>query len=445
MRDLDALCRDAVDAALDGENLEAYAEWGRKTDVKVYDGRVESLTSAESRGLGVRVIAGNRVGYAYSADPSPGEVAAVVAQARENAALSTPDDGNVLPAPAAAERLDGIFKPSIASTPTAAKVERALELERLCRAADARVTGIEEAQYGDAISRMAIRSTRGVEAAVERGDCWGVVSALAREGDETQTGFAFEIARAPEDLDLDRAAREAALRATRMLGAQKPKTEKMPVLLDPYAATSFLGVLAAGLTAESVLKGRSLFAEKVGEHVGGEAFTLVDDGRELQGPAASPVDDEGVPTGRTLLVERGVLRGFLHNTYTATRMGAASTGNAGRAGFRSTPGVGPTNLFVEPGTDDQESMIARAGRALLVQDLIGVHSGANPISGDFSVGATGLVYDGGSDPRPVREVAIASTILDILGGIVAVGADLRFFGGSGSPTILVGEMTVAGA
>lgn len=445
MSDLDVLCRAAVDAARGGEDLEAYAEWGRKTDVKAYDGRVEALTVAEARGLGVRIVDGSRVGYAYAADPSPDEVREVVEQARANARLGTPDDGNVLPNPATIEPLDGLFLPSIAATPTDGKVALALDLERRTKAADARVTGVEEAQYGDAVSRVAIRSTRGVAAEYERGDCWAVVSALAADGDETQTGFSFELARAPEDLDLGRCAHEAATRATRLLGARKPKTEKMPVLLDPYAATSFLGVLAAGLTAEAVLKGRSLFAGKDGERVASEMFTLIDDGRELAGPGAAPFDDEGVPTGRTPLIEAGVLRGFLHNTYTATRMGRSSTGNAGRAGFKSTPGVGPTNLYVRPGSDDQTTLLQHAGRALLVQDLLGVHSGANPISGEFSVGVTGLIADGGELGAPIREAAIAGTILEILGSIAAVGSDLRFFGGIGSPTLVVGEMTVAGS
>jgi PmbA protein len=222
----------------------------------------------------------------------------------------------------------------------------------------------------------------------------------------------------------------------------------MPVLLDPVAASSFLGVLAAGLTAEAVLKGRSLFAGKIGEAVGSPVVTLVYDGRELKGPGAAPFDDEGVPTRRTPIVDGGVLRGYLHNSYTAKRMGERSTGNARRAGFKSTPGVAPTNLYLVPGEETPEALLARAGRALLVQDLIGVHSGANPISGDFSVGVTGLIVEGGALGAPVREATVAGTILGILRDVVAVGADLEFFpfgGAIGAPTILIGEMTVAGS
>lgn len=448
MSELLDLARAAVAAARAGEAVEAFAEWGRHTSAKAHEGEIESLSWAESRGLGVRVIAGGRLGYAYAADPDPGEVAGIVEQARANAESATPDEANVLPGPEAAEPLEGIYLPEIADTPAERKVAYALELERLCRGADPRIAGVDDCEYADGIGRVAIASTTGVEATMARGDCWAVVVPLAREGGETQTGFAFDLARRPADLDLEDTAMRAATRATRLLGAAKPATERMPVLLDPVAASSFLGVLAAGLTAEAVLKGRSLFAGKIGEAVGSPVVTLVDDGRELKGPGAAPFDDEGVPTRRTPIVDGGVLRGYLHNSYTAKRMGERSTGNARRAGFKSTPGVAPTNLYLVPGEETPEALLARAGRALLVQDLIGVHSGANPISGDFSVGVTGLIVEGGALGAPVREATVAGTILGILRDVVAVGADLEFFpfgGAIGAPTILIGEMTVAGS
>ncbi len=158
------------------------------------------------------------------------------------------------------------------------------------------------------------------------------------------------------------------------------------------------------------------------------------------------MDDEGVPTGRTLLVEAGVLRGFIHNAATAHRAETASTGNAGRPGYRGVPGVSPTNLFTEPGEGGLADLLARAGRAVYVQDLKGVHSGANPVSGEFSVGATGLRVEDGSLGAPLREMTVASTVPEVLRSVTAVGSDLRFFpGGIGSPTLVVGEMTVAGA
>ena len=191
-------------------------------------------------------------------------------------------------------------------------------------------------------------------------------------------------------------------------------------------------------------KGRSLFADLLGEEVGSEPVDLVDDGRFLDGPGAAPFDDEGVPTERTPLTERGRLAAFLHNTYTARRGNAVSTGNAGRGSYRTAPGVSPSNLYLAPGSVSPEALLRRADGGVFVQEVSGVHSGANPISGEFSVGATGLRISGAALGEPLREMTIASTIPDMLRAVVAVGSDLRFFGAVGSPTVLLGDMTVAG-
>ncbi|MGZ8594014.1 MAG: TldD/PmbA family protein, partial [Actinomycetota bacterium] len=349
MPELRDLVSAAIEAAQDGEAVEAYAEESRRTEVEARLGEVEGLTSAESRGLGVRVIAGGRLGFAYAADPSPDEVRQTVARARENAALATEDEHNVLPSPGTYEPIDGLYFEEQASMSPDRKVALALNLERVATSTDPRVTKVEACSFGDSVGRVWIASTSGLAAGFERTGCWCVAVTLAEQDGDTQTGFSFQVAHRVADLDPDGVACEAAERAARMLGATKPSTAKQPVLLDPFAASSFLGVLAGALSAEAVQKSRSLFADLVGQQVGADAFTLVDDGRLLQGPSASPFDDEGVPTGRTEMITGGVLRGFLHNTYTARRGGTSSTGNAQRAGYRSTPGVGTTNFYVEPG------------------------------------------------------------------------------------------------
>ncbi|MGH2637567.1 MAG: TldD/PmbA family protein, partial [Actinomycetota bacterium] len=409
MPDLRDLAAAAVGAANDDESVEAYAEESRRTEVEARKGEVEGLTSAESRGLGVRVISGGRLGFAYAADPSLEEVRRTMDLARQNAALATPDEHNALPEAGSYDPIDGLYFEEQATMPPDRKVAVALGLERVATSSDRRVTKIEHCSFGDAVGRAAIASTSGVSAEFERTGCWCVAVALAEQDGDTQTGFSFQVAHRVADLDPDGIAREAVERAARMLGAAKPATQRVPVLLDPFAASSFLGVLAGALSAEAVQKGRSLFAELVGERVGAEAFTLVDDGRLLQGPAAAPFDDEGVPTGRTELITRGELTGFLHNTYTARRGGTTSTGNADRAGYRSTPGVGATNFYVEPGARAFADLLRSAEGGVLIQDVSGVHSGANPISGEFSVGATGLRISGGALGEPVREMTIAST------------------------------------
>lgn len=447
MAELGDLCRRAVEAAQGDESVEAYAAEGRRVEVRAHGGEVEALTFSETRGLGIRVVAAGRVGYAYAADPEVDEVAPLVASARESARFAEPDPANLLPALGPVEPLDGLYDEGLAIAETEPKVRIALDLERAAISADPAVRKSESASYGDAVVRAAIASTNGGPLEVARTDCWVSVAALAERDGETQSGFDFHLARELGGLDWEGAARAAAARAARLLGGTKPRSERLPVVLDPSAAASFLSVLAGAVSAEEVLKGRSPLASLVGERVGSDLVTLVDDGRLIEGPGASPFDDEGVPTERTPVIENGMLRGFLHNTHTATRAGAVSTGNAGRASYRTVPGVSPTNLFLAPGPSSAEDLLRAAGRAVYVQDVTGLHSGASSVTGDFSVGASGLRVEGGALAAPLREMTIASTLIDMLKAIGAVGSDLRFFpfgGAIGAPTVLVGEMTIAG-
>jgi PmbA protein len=445
--DLLDLCRAALSRARDGEQAEAYAGESRHMEVKAREGSIDSLSRAEVRGVGVRVLVEGRLGYAWAADPAPEEAADLLVAARGSAALASPDEGNVLPEAAEAEELPGLYREGQAGLDPERKVAVALDLERAAVASRPEVRRVEEVMYGDAVSRVALASSKGVEATYERTVCWCVALALAERDGEVQTGFSFRVARELDELAWEEVAEESALRGARLLGSRKPATERLPVVLDPWAAASFLGVLALALSAEEVRKGRSLLADLVGESVASETVTLVDDGRLLDGPAAAPVDDEGVPTARTDVIQAGVLRGFLHNTATATLAKTPSTGNASRPSYRGVPGVAPSNLFLQPGSEGPADILRRAGRAVYVQDVKGVHSGANPVSGEFSVGATGLRVEGGELGEPLREMTIASTLPEVLQRVDAVGSDLRFFpsGGSlGTATILVGEMTVAG-
>jgi PmbA protein len=441
------LVQAALSAATDGEQVEAYAEEERRTEVSALRGEVEGMTFAESRGVGVRVIRDERLGYAWAADPTEDEVRASVAAARENAALAEPDASNVLPDAATVVPMPELYRSESASIAADDKVRMALDLERYAVSRDPRVTKVDLAQVGDEVSRVALASTTGVDLSYERTDAWVVAVTLAVEGDETQVGFSFTIARGLDQLAWEPIADEAVDRAVQMLGADKPETAKVPVILDPFAASSFLGVLAGALNADNVLKGRSLFADMVGQEVGAPAFTLIDDGRRADGPGACPFDGEGVPSGRTELFTGGVLNGFLHSTYTARRAGGGqrSTGNAKRGGYKSAPGVGTSNFFVEAGDRSLDGLRSDAAGGVLIMDVSGVHSGANPISGEFSVGATGRrIGPDGSLGEPLREMTIASTLPEMLQSVRAVGSDLRFFSSVGTPSILIGEMTLAG-
>jgi PmbA protein len=428
-----------------GEGVEAYAEQTTRTEINAFEGEIERLTSASSNGVGVRVVRDGRLGYAYTADLSDNGLRQCLDEARANLDVSTEDPGNVLADAAAVEPLEGIFEPRQVDVPPQRKVQLALDLEARTKAADPKVTKVESASYGDAVVQVAIASSAGVSGSFAVTRAWCYSTALATQDGQSQIGVGIDSGRSLEELDIDPVAADAADRAVRLLGATKPRTRTVPVVFDRMAAPSVIGVLLAGLSAEAVQKRRSLFADKLGERVGAPGLELIDDGRLLDGPGAAPFDDEGVPTRRNVLLSDGVLQLFLHNTASAAREGATSTGNAARASFKSSPGISAHNVYFVPGDKDQAGLLAQAGEGLLVQDMTGVHSGANPITGDFSVGVSGLWFRNGELAEPVREATVAAGLLDILKGIVAVGSDLRWSTGSiGGSSLLIGEMTVAG-
>jgi len=441
------LAEAVLDRAGPGEEVEVFLGRGHHTDVKVFDGEVESFSSADTQGVGVRVVTGHRQGFAYAASFDDDVIAETMAEARDNAGFGTVDEFLGLNGPDGVDAVDlDLFRPELSQFPTEAKIDMALELERAVRAADPRIRGVESAEYGDSVSESAIASTLGIRASTRRSVCSIVASALAGEGSETQTGTGYSVARTPEDLDMAKTVNDAAGKSTRLLGARKPASRRLTVLLDPPVAASFLGLLSSGLSASSVIKGRSLFAGREGQSVAVGSLTLVDDPTEPEAWGAGRYDAEGLASRRNVLIENGVLQGFLHNTYTGRRCGRASNASAVRGGYRSTPGAGSRALSLTPGDRAQEQLMVDAGDGLLVQSVTGLHSGANPVSGDFSVGVSGLMVRDGAPAEPVREATIASTLQRMLLDLVAVGADLEWLpGGAAGMTLVIGDVQLSGS
>ena len=422
--ELQALADKVVAQAQAGEQIEAYVSRGGETEVRVYDGEVEHFVSAQSEGLGVRVIRDGRTGFAYAGTLDPSAVDEVLAEARDNVTFGTVDEWAGLAEPDGVPRTEQpLWNDELAAFPTERKIELAKQLERLTLATDPRVR-VDDANYADAWGEVAVATTTGIRESGRENGCYVSVSSLADDGDETQTGFGFSVARQPGGFDLDKAANDAADRATRLLGATKPATKRLTVVLDPFVTAQFLGVISSTLNGESVVKGRSLFRDRLGEQVAADIVTLVDDPTNPDAYTATELDGEGLAARRNVLITDGVLQQFVHATYSARRAGTVSTGNATRAGFAGTPGVGCLALQLQPGTRSQVELIADVDDGLLVQSVAGLHSGVNSVSGDFSTGASGMLITNGTVGAPVRELTIASTLQRMLLDIVEIGGDV---------------------
>jgi len=428
MTDLQGIADRVIERAQPGEQIEAFVMRGGETEVRVYEGAVEHFVSAQSEGVGIRVVREGRTGFAYAGTLEEAAIAEVLAEARDNLQFGTVDEWAALADPdGVAVTEQSLWNDELADYPTDDKIDLAKQLEKLAAGSDPRVR-VDESDYADAWAESAVSTTTGIRQSGRENGCYVSVSTLADEGSgddaETQTGFGFSVGRSPHDFDLDKAATDAVERATRLLGATQPPSKRVTVVLDPFVTAQFLGVVSATLNGEAVVKGRSLFRDRLGEQVAAGCVTLVDDPTNPLAYTATDVDGEGLAARRNVLIEGGRLQRFVHNSYSARRAGTASTGNATRGGFAGTPGVGCLALSLVPGERDQQALIADVDDGLLVQSMQGLHSGVNPISGDFSTGAAGLLIAGGEQGAPVREITIASTLQRMLQDVVEVGSDI---------------------
>lgn len=450
MTELSTVAHRAVEAATGAgaSDAEAYVSRESGREVRAHGGEVESLTAAVQTGVGIRAWSGHRVGYAYGTDLSEAGVAAIAGRAAEAAAVADEDEFAAPPQPAGFEALPGLSEPSLAEWEASRVAELALGIERRALASDPRLVGVEQAVYADAAEHVAIASSTGVAGEYETSSCYAYLQALAEGEGARETGLGFGLARGPRALDPEEIGAEGARRALEMIGAGKPQSRTCPVVLDPTVAASFVALVGGGLSAKAVQRGRSPLAGRLEEEVASAAFVLHDDGREPNGSASAPFDGEGVPRRRTALIEGGRLRSYLYDTYTANREGRFSTGSASRGSYRSLPGVATSNLVVAAGTHSFEQLLAQAGEGVFVNDVAGLHSGVNPVTGVFSVGASGRMIRGGQLAEPVREFTIAGELVAMLGAVSAAGTEPRWvpFGGSVSaPPLLIAEMAISGS
>lgn len=434
-----------VAAARGNEQLEVCVSRSRSTTVKAYSGQIESVRSGMSEAVGIRIVVDGRQGFASAGSLDRQVMNQLVEEARENLTFAErdPHQGIAAPDDVVPPNLD-LSDPAVLQVTESERSSVAIELEQRCLSSDPRVSSVRSAAWSDGWGEFALASTSGISIHSEGGSCSVGVQPLAVDGDETQIGYAGDAARRPDALDLDRVVTEAVENATGMLGATKPASEQLTVVFEPSVAAAFLGTIAGALTGDRVIKGRSPFADRLGEQIASPNLVLFDDPTNIESLGADNHDGEGLATRKNVLIEDGVLSNYLHNSYTARRAGVQSTGSAVRSA-RSTPGVGIHALCLVPGTGDRNDLFAQIGSGVFVRGVNGLHSGVNPVSGDFSVGAYGHHIKDGVLGAPFREATIASTLQRMLLDVVAIGGDFEFLPtGSGVASIAIADVALSG-
>ncbi len=414
------------------------------TAVEVKDRKVDAFGRARDIGAGLRILIGGRLGFAFTTDLSDDALRVLVQAAVTNARHAEPDEFHSIPGrPGAPYQSVNIFDPEIVALTETEKIERVMAMEREAFAVDPRIKRIRKAAATFSDSETLIINTKGAEVSYKSTACSSSIEVVAEDKGESQAGSEFDVNRFYRKLEIEEVGRKGARRALDLLGARHVDSGKSPIVLEATVAQDFLSLMASGFSAESVQKKRSLFIGKLGKEIASTAVTVLDDGLLDGGLGTAPSDDETVPMQKKTVIEQGRLALFLHNVYTANKDRTVSTGNGMRGGFKGIPGVGVTNLYIRPGKDPLETLIASLDRGVFVTEVMGMHT-ANAISGDFSVGATGFWIEKGRKVHPVREITIAGNILDLMKNVAAVGCDLRFSGRIGSPSLLIKEISIGG-
>ena len=447
--DLKDLAADVVRRALAGgaTAAEAVVREGDEFSAVVRLGEVEKLKESGSRIAGVRVFFGQRAASTWSSDFSRDGLDKMISAALALARVTSEDPHAGLPEAAELGRLPGdldLYYDDVYSLLGEQRIEYARRAERAALDADPRIQNSEGGSFDAATGRRALANSLGFAGDHRRSYCSVTAVPVARGGDGSlQRDYWFAVARSLARLESpEEVGKVAAQRALRRLGARKVKTTRVPVVFDPITAEALLGYLAEAVNGDAIYRGASFLAGKLGERVAGENVTVVDDGTLPGGFGSQPFDGEGVPTRRTPVLERGILKSYLLNAYTARKLGLKTTGNAAR-GLAGTPGISCGNFFLEKGTKTPQQILAGVKEGLYLTDFLGF--GVNLVTGDFSRGASGLWIVNGEPAYPVEEITVAGNLREMLRNIAEIGNNLEFRGPVAAPTLRIEGLTVAGA
>ena len=446
--DLRGLAQDIVRRAMAGgaTAAECVIREGDEFSTVVRMGQVETLKESGSKSIGVRVFSGKRAASTYSSDFSRDGLDRMVKSALELAKITSEDPFSGLPDPAQLGAIAGdldLYSADVYSLPGEERIDYARRAEKAALDFDPRIKNSEGGSFDAATGHKILANSHGFVGEYQRSYCSVAAVPIAQsDNGAMQRDYWYAVARSLNRLESpEHVGKVAAERTIRRLGARKVKTAHVPVVFDPLVATSIIGHIFEGVEGDSVYRGASFLAGKLGEKIASHRVTVIDDGTMPGGFGTSPFDGEGVPTRRTVVIENGVLKSYLLNTYTAKKLGLQTTANASR-GLAGTPGIGPGNYFLQPGAKTPQQIISEIKDGLYVTEFLG--HGANLVTGDYSRGASGLWISGGELTFPVEEITVAGNLKEMFFNISEIGNDLEFRGAMACPTIRIDGLTVGG-
>lgn len=446
--DLKDLAQDVVRRAMKGgaSAAECVIREGDEFSTLVRLGQVETLKQSGSKAIGIRVFNGQRAASTYSSDFSREGLDRMIKSAIELSKITSEDPFAGIPDASQLGSLTGdldLYYPDVYSLSGEERINYARRAEKAALDYDPRIKNSDGGSFDAATGHKIMANSHGFVGEYKRSYCSiSAVPIAQTEDGAMQRDYWFSVSRNLSKLESpEHVGTVAAQRTLRRLGAKRGKTKKVPVVFDPMVSTSILEHIFEGINGDSVYRGASFLAGKLGQKIAAEGVTVVDDGTIIGGFGTSPFDGEGIPTRRTVVIENGVLNSYLLNTYTAKKLGLQTTANASR-GLAGTPGIGPGNFFVQPGKKSPQEIIAAIPDGLYVTEFLG--HGANLVTGDYSRGASGLWISGGELAYPVEEITVAGNLKEMFFNISEIGSDLQFRGSVACPTIRLDGLIVGG-
>lgn len=431
------------------EDMEVYVSQSKEFSVRIFKTEIDDYSVSSVQGVGFRASYKGKVGYAYAEILDETSVDLLVSSAKANAeVIDSKDEIVFFPGSPSYPEVTA-YNDELSSVSPEERIEFARELEARALAADSRVDLVNWAMTGYEESEIYIANTKGLEQSFVRNGGVSYVSAVVRDGEQVKTGSRFQFGNDWSKFDAEKLAQAAVNEGVSLLNADTVPSGEYRVMLRYDAARDMVQTFSSVFSGEAVQKGLSLLAGKLGQKIASSKVTLVDDPLMPNGGASIPFDGEGVASKTKKVIDQGQLTTYLHNLKTAKKDGVESTGNASRASFKSPVGISPTNFYIKPGETSYEDLLKELDDGLVIIDVQGLHSGANPVSGDFSLGAYGYLVEGGQIVRPVDQITVAGNFFRMIEDIEVIGSDLEFgipgYGGNvGSPSLIVRSLSIAG-
>ena len=427
---------------------EIYYSNNTSLGIQVFEGEIDKYTVSGNQGLSFRGVYNEKMGYAYTEILDEAAAQFVVNSAKENAVVIEKEDKEIIYA--GSEKYSDFegFEEKLSKIPVSEKIKLAFDLEVECKGQDDSVMRVES-QIEEEENITHIINSKGLNLSFRSNAIFAVVEPVVKDGEKMNADYAFKAAKSLEEIEAKELAKESVDKCLAYKGAKTVKSGKYRIALKNSTAASLLQTFSGVFSADNAQKGMSLLKDKLGETIGSKAVTIMDDPLLKEGLNSRPFDAEGVAAYTKEVVKEGELKTLLHNLKTATKEGVKSTGNASKAGYSSPVEVAPSNFYFKPGNNDYNEMLKVLGNGILITELQGLHSGANPVSGDFSLAAKGLLIKDGTVERPVEQITVSGNFYELLKNIEELGCDIKFGfpsgrGYFGSPTVIVKELAVAG-